>query len=169
MRSGSPDSADTGMRERADSALAPEMYEAWYYRVRSPWCRMMKLPQARVRHNGDGNLPLVCRRLGFCVLAAVLCLARTYAQEDQLNKVHVEPPASTSAPGTEPKGAEAGPESGPAALRVHPGSFIRMNVDLVLVPITVTDPLNRLVTGLEKEDFQVYENNGEQNIASFAC
>jgi Ca-activated chloride channel family protein len=43
-----------------------------------------------------------------------------------------------------------------------------MNVDMVLVPVTVTDPLNRLVTGLEKEDFQVYENNGEERIASFA-
>ena len=43
-----------------------------------------------------------------------------------------------------------------------------MNVDMVLVPVTVTDPMNRLVTGLEKTDFQVYENNGEQKIASFA-
>ena len=43
-----------------------------------------------------------------------------------------------------------------------------MNVDMVLVPVTVTDPMNRLVTGLEKEDFQIYENNGEQKIASFA-
>ena len=43
-----------------------------------------------------------------------------------------------------------------------------MNVDMVLVPITVTDPMNRLVTGLEQEDFQVYENNGEQKIRSFA-
>ena len=40
-----------------------------------------------------------------------------------------------------------------------------MNVEMVLVPITVTDPMNRLVTGLEKEDFQVYENNGEQKIS----
>ena len=43
-----------------------------------------------------------------------------------------------------------------------------MNVDMVLVPVTITDPLNRLVTGLEKEDFQVYENNGEEKIVSFA-
>ena len=28
--------------------------------------------------------------------------------------------------------------------------------------------MNRLVTGLEQEDFQVYENNGEQKIRSFA-
>ena len=129
---------------------------------------MMTLPRERVSHNGNGNLSQVCRRVGFWLLAAVLCLARAHAQEDPLSKVHVEPPASTTAPAAEPKGAEAGPESGPASLRIHPGSFIRMNVDMVLVPITVTDPLNRLVTGLEKEDFQIYENNGEQHIASFA-
>ena len=30
---------------------------------------------------------------------------------------------------------------------------IRKDVDLVLVPVTITDPMNRLVTGLEKENF----------------
>jgi Ca-activated chloride channel family protein len=94
--------------------------------------------------------------------------APAFAQDDELNKVHVEPPSST-APASEPKGAEAAPDTGAAALKIHPGSFIRMNVDLVLVPVTVTDPLNRLVTGLEKQDFQVYENNSEQKIASFAA
>ena len=99
----------------------------------------------------------------------VFSLAQARAQDDQLNKVHVEPPsAPSSAPASEPKGAEAAPDTGAAALHIHPGSFIRMNVDMVLVPVTITDPLNRLVTGLEKEDFQVYENNGEQPIASFA-
>ena len=44
-----------------------------------------------------------------------------------------------------------------------------MNVDMVLVPVTVTDPMNRLVTGLEKEDFTILENNGAQRIKSFAA
>ena len=43
-----------------------------------------------------------------------------------------------------------------------------MNVDMVLVPITVTDPMNRLVTGLEQQDFQVFENNSGQTISTFA-
>ena len=43
-----------------------------------------------------------------------------------------------------------------------------MNVDMVLVPITVTDPMNRLVTGLEKDDFKVFETSGEQKIRTFA-
>ena len=43
-----------------------------------------------------------------------------------------------------------------------------MNVDLVLVPVTVTDPMNRLVTGLEREDFQIFENGKREKITSFA-
>jgi Ca-activated chloride channel family protein len=42
-------------------------------------------------------------------------------------------------------------------------------VNLVLVPVTVTDPMNRLITGLEKEDFRVYENSKEQKVRSFAA
>jgi Ca-activated chloride channel family protein len=104
-------------------------------------------------------------------LAATLAFPwRSTAQEDQLNKVHVDPPSNSKAPTTDaPKGVQAPAQSGPDALKVRPGSFIRMNVDLVLVPVTVTDPMNRLVTGLEKSDFQVYENNKEQSIRSFAA
>jgi Ca-activated chloride channel family protein len=102
-------------------------------------------------------------------LSAVLfCLPGAKAQDDPLNKVHVTPPPA-SAPATgAPKGAEAPALGGSEALKARPGSLIRMNVDMVLVPVTVTDPMNRLVTGLEKIDFQIYENNGEQKIASFA-
>jgi len=134
---------------------------------------MRTLPQ-HVTPKGAGQLAFLCScaQFGRCIsiaaLAAVFCLARLPAQEDQLNKVHVEPPSASTAPASEPKGAEAAPDTGTASLHIHPGSFIRMNVDMVLVPVTVTDPLNRLVTGLEKEDFQVYENNGEEKIASFA-
>jgi Ca-activated chloride channel family protein len=129
---------------------------------------MTTLPQ-HVIPKGGGNFVLLRRCAWIYALAMVFCLGQARAQEDQLNKVHVAPPSASSAPVSEPKGAEATPETGPSSLRIHPGSFIRMNVDMVLVPVTITDPLNRLVTGLEKEDFQIYENNGEQKIASFAC
>ena len=36
---------------------------------------------------------------------------------------------------------------------------LKVDVDLVLVPVTITDPMNRLVTGLEKENFQLFEGN----------
>ena len=103
------------------------------------------------------------------VVALVLTVSAG-AQDDPLNKVHVPPPSTPSgAPGAgAPAGAEPAPVTGPAATKARPGAMIRMNVDMVLVPITVTDPMNRLVTGLEKEDFQIYENNGQQSIRSFA-
>jgi Ca-activated chloride channel homolog len=41
-------------------------------------------------------------------------------------------------------------------------------VDLALVNVTVTDPYGRLVTGLERENFRVFENNIEQEIQYFS-
>lgn len=46
---------------------------------------------------------------------------------------------------------------------------MKVDVNLVLVPITVTDPMNRLVTGLDKENFAVFEGKDEQVIRNFSC
>jgi len=45
---------------------------------------------------------------------------------------------------------------------------IKVDVDLVLVPVTITDPMNRLVTGLERDNFQVYEDKQPQEIRHFS-
>jgi Ca-activated chloride channel family protein len=45
---------------------------------------------------------------------------------------------------------------------------LRASADLVLVPVTITDPMNRLVTGLEKENFQLFEGGSGQEIKSFS-
>jgi Ca-activated chloride channel family protein len=129
---------------------------------------MTTLGLQRTSQYGESKRLLLGVRVLICCFATLCWPGQVRAQDDQLNKVHVEPPTTSTAPANEPKGAEAGPESGASSLKIHPGSFIRMNVDMVLVPVTITDPLNRLVTGLEKDDFQVYENNGEQRIVSFA-
>ena len=98
------------------------------------------------------------------------CVSRVTAQDDPLNKVHVPPPSTTAAPTTgAPAGVDAPIATGPASAKAKPGSLLRMNVDMVLVPVTVTDPMNRLVTGLEQEDFQILENNGAQKIKSFSA
>jgi Ca-activated chloride channel family protein len=51
---------------------------------------------------------------------------------------------------------------------VKPGQGIRVNVDLTLVNVTVTDPLDRLVTGLEKEHFRVFEDGVEQEVVTLS-
>ena len=49
-----------------------------------------------------------------------------------------------------------------------PKSNIRADVNMVLIPVTVTDPMNRFVTGLEKEYFKVYEDKKQQQITAFS-
>jgi VWFA-related protein len=45
---------------------------------------------------------------------------------------------------------------------------LRVTTQLVLVPVTVTDQLNRPVVGLEREHFRVFEDKVEQQIAAFS-
>jgi Ca-activated chloride channel homolog len=48
------------------------------------------------------------------------------------------------------------------------GKPLKLDVDLTLVNVTVTDPYGRLVTGLEQENFRIFEDNGEQEIVRFS-
>ncbi|HVG26435.1 MAG TPA: VWA domain-containing protein [Acidobacteriaceae bacterium] len=86
-------------------------------------------------------------------------------QENPLGDVHTAAPAPAP-----PKDARPAVTGGDVAGKATTaaGSAIRVDVNLVLVPMTVTDPLNRLVTGLERENFAVYDNNVPQTIKSFA-
>jgi len=45
---------------------------------------------------------------------------------------------------------------------------IRTDTELVLVPVTVTDPMNRVVVGLEQENFQLFEGKQSQDIKHFS-
>jgi len=45
---------------------------------------------------------------------------------------------------------------------------IRADTTVVLIPVTVTDPLNRFVTGLEREHFRLTEEKIDQTISYFA-
>ena len=45
-----------------------------------------------------------------------------------------------------------------------PAPRFRVGVDTVAVRVTVSDPLNRYVVGLEKEHFRIFENKVQQTI-----
>ena len=45
---------------------------------------------------------------------------------------------------------------------------LRVNTSLVLVPVSVTDPSNHPVLGLDKSSFRIFDNNVEQQVASLA-
>jgi len=50
-----------------------------------------------------------------------------------------------------------------------PGGLLHFDVDLALINVTVTDPYNRLVTGLEPDNFRVYEDSIEQEVVTFSA
>ena len=44
----------------------------------------------------------------------------------------------------------------------------RSNTTLVVIPVTVTDSMNRFVLGLQKKDFRIFEDGVEQTITHFS-
>ncbi len=72
--------------------------------------------------------------------------------------------ADDSAVTIEPRNQSV-PVSGEAD-RLSP--HIRIDANLVLIPVLVTDRNDRLITGLEKEHFKIFEDKVEQVITQFA-
>src|SRR5277367_3465093 len=91
-----------------------------------------------LRHNIGFRLFFVC---GVVLLFAGFALAQT------VDDVHVE---SRQKPNSEPLAKP-----------------LKVDVDLVLVPVTVTDAMNRPVTSLGKQDFELYEGEKPQEIRYF--
>jgi VWFA-related protein len=50
----------------------------------------------------------------------------------------------------------------------QPTARFSADTNLVLIPVTVTDPSNRYVLGLQKQDFHLFEDGVEQTIAHFS-
>jgi len=50
---------------------------------------------------------------------------------------------------------------------IHPAP-IQVDVNMVVVNVTVTDPYDRIVTGLDQSNFQVYDEKVEQQITAFS-
>jgi Ca-activated chloride channel homolog len=65
-------------------------------------------------------------------------------------------------------GAAKTPKNTQSVLEERSGS-LRVDTTLVQINVTVTDPLNRFVTGLEKEHFRLFEDKIEQKILDFSA
>jgi len=99
------------------------------------------------------------------VLAAlVACCVPSIAQMTDVNDVHVQT-REVEKTKDAPKDDLVAKTTEGFSAHVRP---LKVDVDLVLVPVTITDPMNRLVTGLEKENFQLFEGNSVQEIRTFS-
>jgi Ca-activated chloride channel family protein len=99
--------------------------------------------------------------LAILAFAAASAFSPPAIAQTGVDDVHIQPrEIAKSKPDT--SNDISGPSLTP---RVRP---LKVDVDLVLVPVTITDPMNRLVTGLEKENFELYEGNSKEQIKSFS-
>jgi Ca-activated chloride channel homolog len=104
--------------------------------------------------------------VGLWVSTGTVCGAQE--QENPLDVVHTPAPPPPPKTPEEKKPVIEGAANAAALGTSRRDARIRVDVNLVLIPATVTDPMNRLVTGLEKENFEVYDNNIGQVIKSFS-
>ncbi len=106
------------------------------------------------------------KRFSFSVVLVLICVVLIFVPSARSQ--------STNQPYPPPR-----PESGEmrfagmvpidAESRLRQTKPLRVDVDLVLVPVTVTDPMNRPVLELQKQDFKVYEDNELQQIQYFSA
>lgn len=97
-------------------------------------------------------------------LCLVALLFVPCARSQSTDEVHVVPRIERDQGA--PQAVVAPPES-ESALNVHM-RHLRVEVDVVQVPVAVTDAANRPVTDLQKPDFTLYEGNQQQQIQYFS-
>ncbi len=94
-------------------------------------------------------------RIGFVLFAGSIFAAVSFSQTS-INDVHIAPRSiSPDLPVSHSSIAEG--------LKV-----LRSSTDLVMVPVTITDNFNRPVTGLDQNNFQLYEDKKPQEIKNFS-
>jgi len=93
------------------------------------------------------------------LLTLFACLTVLAPAQNSTEDVHITPRV-------QPPPAPVEPLADPS-LRTHTKPF-RVDVNLVLVPVTITDPMNRLVTGLDKDNFNLFEGKDQQEIRTFS-
>jgi VWFA-related protein len=95
----------------------------------------------------------------YCALAGPIRAAEETGKDGKAPRTDQSQPRVSIEPRARP-GAEAAPERRPANIRV--------DTTLVQINVTVTTPLNQVVTGMEKEHFRLFEDKSEQSILTFS-
>jgi Ca-activated chloride channel homolog len=85
-----------------------------------------------------------------CLLVATLCFA--VSAQQQLNAPRTAANDRATLPVVEKS-----------------NTTIRVNSNLVLIPVTITDKGGKAITGLEQEHFTIFEGNAQQKITHFAA
>jgi Ca-activated chloride channel family protein len=115
-------------------------------------------PAPGFRHQGDRM-----RTLTACFISLLFIFGAGVAPRAQSGRNRgvpkVEPPADNS---------PAGPSSSDAREEVADDGVVRVDTSLVMIPVSVRDRGGRYAPDLRREDFRVYEDGVEQQVAYFA-
>ena len=104
----------------------------------------------------------------FVGLWLLLPAVASTAQENPLDNPHTPVSTAPPKPPADQRPVILGGANVAAQGTSRRDARLRVDVNLVQVPMTVTDPMNRLVTGLEKDNFAVFDNNVGQTIRYFS-
>ena len=94
--------------------------------------------------------------------------AQPATKNPAFDEVHIAPRKLEEPPKPGHLTGEKAPAETDPSLKTHTKP-IKVDVDLVLVPVTVTDPMNRLVTGLEKDNFVIQDGGERQEVRHFSA
>ncbi|HKR97751.1 MAG TPA: VWA domain-containing protein, partial [Candidatus Angelobacter sp.] len=103
--------------------------------------------------------------LGLCALALLLTFALTLSASAQDVNVHIQPRPPVDIPQLGAK--DPAVKEAESNFKNHTKPM-QVDVNLVLVNVTVTDDWNRIVTGLEKDNFSVLEGSQVQEVRHFS-
>src|SRR6185503_4256973 len=129
------------------------------------------------------------KRISLCLalLSLIALSAVALTAQTRQRRVFQNPPASNStqttpdsprpsrAPvlggatrpaGTQPSGQPADVANGPE--EIEAGDVVRVDTTLVTLPVSVSDRDGRYIPNLRKEDFRLWEEGVEQNVAFFS-
>lgn len=94
--------------------------------------------------------------------------ARRVGQTEPATSSSPPTSAQSSPPSTPTRREASAPSAAGTREEVSEGDVVRVNTTLVTVPVSVTDRTGRYIADLSKEDFHIFENGVEQEIAYFA-
>ncbi|HEV7798596.1 MAG TPA: VWA domain-containing protein [Pyrinomonadaceae bacterium] len=107
---------------------------------------------------------------GFISLCLLVCLSAKTSSAQTLAEMPPPPPAppvlrTVAAPTSVPASVKPGTEKEP---EVEENDIVRVSTSLITVPAEVLDRNGRYIGHLQKDDFRIYENGVEQQLAYFA-
>jgi Ca-activated chloride channel family protein len=114
---------------------------------------MNEAARSAVANRSGDRMSSFCKVSWILLISTALAATNTVAQSDQQGS----PVNITPRPANRERNLAAAPRAN-----------IRVDTTLVPIPVAVTDPLSRFVTGLDKQDFRLYEDKVEQEIVQLS-